>query len=67
MNKVIKDINCFNGQEEHKANIDLLCIDENCKDHILEPICSKCLDDKTVPNHGKVKKRHVSISINSAL
>ena len=44
-----------------------MCIDENCKDHILEPLCSKCLDDKTVPNHGKLKKHHVNISINRAL
>ena len=47
--------------------MDLLCIDENCKDHILEPFCSDCLDDKNVINHGKLKENHNCITINSAL
>ena len=54
MNKEIKEICCFNGKEEHKSNVDLLCVDKNCNQNILEPLCSKCLQDKSVQPHGKV-------------
>ena len=47
--------------------MDLLCIDKNCEDHIFEPFCTDCLDDKTVAYHGKVKENHNTITINSAL